>query len=225
MIRAIITDIEGTTTSISFVYDVLFPYAREKMANFIRTHREDEIVRTQLALIFNEAGKPLEEELAIAQLLTWMDEDKKITPLKTLQGLIWQHGYDQSHFKGHLYEDVPRNLRQWHQLGIQLYVYSSGSVQAQKLLFANTAWGDLTGLFSGYFDTRIGNKRERESYLHIIQDTGFAPNEILFLSDIEQELTAAAQAGIRTLLLVRDGDKPAGEFAQVSNFDQIDLPT
>lgn len=223
MTRAIITDIEGTTTSVSFVYDVLFPYAREHMATFIHQHRDDQVVREQLQLVSLESGSNLDEDRAITQLLAWMEADKKITPLKTLQGLIWEHGYQQGHFKGHLYDDVPRNLRRWHAQGIALYVYSSGSVQAQKLLFANTVEGDLTGLFSGYFDTRIGNKRESASYERIANQTGLAAQQLLFLSDIEQELEAAEKAGLKTVLLVRDADKPAGKYRQVHNFDQIQI--
>src|SRR5688500_7191218 len=110
MIKAVITDIEGTTTSISYVYDVLFPYARQQLETFINEHNDDEVVRAQLQLVSELAGRTLEDHQAITQLLAWMDEDKKLTPLKTLQGLIWQSGYEQGHFKGHLYEDVPRNL-------------------------------------------------------------------------------------------------------------------
>jgi enolase-phosphatase E1 len=223
MIKAIITDIEGTTTSISFVLDVLFPYAREHMAEYIRQHRQDQIVREQLVLVSKDSGKSLDEDQAVTQLLAWMDEDRKITPLKVLQGLIWEHGYRQHHFNGHIYEDVPRNLHRWHEQGLALYVYSSGSVHAQQLLFANTAYGDLTGLFSGYFDTRIGNKRESISYERIVNQIGFLAQEHLFLSDIEQELEAAELAGLRTLLLVREGDKQAGKYQQVRNFDQIVL--
>lgn len=223
MIRAIITDIEGTTTSVSFVYDVLFPYAREHMAAYIQSHRDHTEVRTQLELVGKELGKTLDDRQATDQLLAWMDEDRKITPLKTLQGLIWEHGYKQGHFKGHLYEDVPRNLQRWHERGIALYVYSSGSVQAQKLLFANTCFGDLTGLFSGFFDTRVGGKRETGSYERIVRQTGFQAQNMLFLSDIEQELEAADQAGIRSLLLVRGGHKEPGKFRAVRSFDQVEL--
>ena len=223
MIRAIITDIEGTTTSVSFVYDVLFPYAHEHMAAYIREHSGDTGVRTQLDLVGKDTHRTLDDEQAIEQLLTWMDEDKKITPLKTLQGLIWEHGYSQGHFKGHIYEDVPRNLRRWHDRGIALYVYSSGSVQAQKLLFANTCSGDLTALFSGYFDTRVGGKRERGSYERIIKQTGFQPESLLFLSDIEQELEAAGQAGMQTCLLIRGGHKEPGKFRIAHSFDEIEL--
>ncbi len=223
MIRAVITDIEGTTTSVSFVYDVLFPYAREHMAQFILEHRCDDAVRSQMDLVCKETGKALDDQEVINQLLTWIDEDRKITPLKALQGLIWEHGYQQAHFKGHIYNDVPRNLRKWFELGIALYVYSSGSVQAQKLLFANTCFGDLTGVFSGYFDTRIGNKRERGAYERIIAQIGFRPGEILFLSDIEQELEAAELAGIRTMLLIRGGNKQTSKYNSVRSFDEIEL--
>ncbi len=222
MIRAIITDIEGTTTSVSFVYDVLFPYAREHMAQFISEHQAEEAVRTQLDLVSKEVGRPLDVSETIAQLQVWIDEDRKITPLKSLQGLIWEHGYQQGHFKGHVYKDVSRNLQQWFERGIALYVYSSGSVQAQKLLFANTCVGDLTGLFSGYFDTRTGNKREHSSYERIIAQIGYNPDEILFLSDIEQELEAAEHAGIKTLLLIRGGNQQASKYASARSFDDID---
>lgn len=223
MIRAVITDIEGTTTSVSFVYDVLFPYAREQMATFIRNHAQEDEVRTQLDLVGRETGRSLSDEQAIEQLLAWMDEDKKITPLKTLQGLIWEEGYQLGRFKGHIYEDVPRSLRRWHDRGVALYVYSSGSVQAQKLLFAHTCFGDLTPLFSGYFDTRIGGKRDAGSYERIIKQAGFQPASMLFLSDIEQELEAAEQAGMKTMLLVRGGHREQGRFRIIQSFDQIEL--
>jgi enolase-phosphatase E1 len=145
--------------------------------------------------------------------------------LKSLQGLVWEYGYQQGHFKGHVYKDVPASLQQWYERGIALYVYSSGSVQAQKLLFANTCFGDLTGLFSGYFDTRIGNKRERSSYERIVGQIGYKPDEVLFLSDIEQELEAAEGAGIKTLLLIRGGNKQTSKYASVRSFDQIDPDT
>lgn len=193
------------------------------MASFINEHHEDDLVRAQLALVSQETGKSLDDKQVITQLLAWMDEDKKLTPLKTLQGLIWESGYNKGHFKGHIYEDVPRNLRRWHQQGIALYVYSSGSVQAQQLLFANTAYGDLTGLFSGYFDTQIGKKRECGSYARIVKQIGFPSDEILFLSDIEQELEAAELAGMKPLLLLRDGDKRPGKFNAAGSFDQIEI--
>jgi enolase-phosphatase E1 len=151
MIKAIITDIEGTTSSLSFVKDVLFPYARAKLPAFVEAHQQD----AQLQILLDDAAKIMggepDVEMLIAQFLNWIDEDKKITPLKSLQGLIWEAGYQQGDFKGHVYGDAVEALRAWKAQGLALYVYSSGSVQAQKLLFAHTEYGDLTPLFSGYF--------------------------------------------------------------------------
>jgi enolase-phosphatase E1 len=143
-------------------------------------------------------------------LHAWIAEDRKATPLKTLQGLIWAEGYAETGLLGHVYPDVPPVLRAWRESGIELYVYSSGSVTAQKVLFAHTFAGDLTPLFSGYFDTTTGPKREAASYAEIAAATGFRPAEIVFLSDIEEELDAARAAGLRTARLLRPDDTPSG---------------
>lgn len=226
MIRAIVTDIEGTTSSLSFVKDVLFPYAREHMANFVAHHNEDPEVHGLLDDARREAGGDLDGEQLVQQLLRWIDEDRKVTPLKALQGLIWEHGYRQGDFTGHVYEDAFRKLREWHGAGIRLYVYSSGSVYAQKLLFGYSDFGDMTPLFSGYFDTRIGHKRESKSYDAIVDELALPANEILFLSDITEELDAADQAGMKTLQLVRDGStETASRHAQAKDFDEISLST
>jgi len=223
MIRAIVTDIEGTTSSLSFVKDVLFPYAREHMADFVAQHQEKPEVRGLLDDARSEAGGELDDEQLVQQLIKWIDEDKKVTPLKALQGLIWEHGYRQGDFTGHVYEDAYRKLREWHDAGINLYVYSSGSVYAQKLLFGYSDFGDMTPLFSGYFDTRIGHKRERDSYDAIVNELALPANEILFLSDITEELDAADQAGMQTLQLVRDwATDTAARHVQTKNFDEID---
>jgi len=206
MIKAIVTDIEGTTTSLSFVKDVLFPYARQHIAEFVRQHATEPEVKIQLDEVSNIVGQPLDLEQVIAQLVQWIDEDQKITPLKTLQGMIWQAGYKSSDFTGHVYEDAARKLRDWHEQGVKLYVFSSGSVKAQQLIFGYSDFGDLTPLFSGYFDTRIGSKREIDAYRHIVMQLGLPAEEILFLSDIEQELDAASEAGMQALQLVRDAD-------------------
>jgi enolase-phosphatase E1 len=224
MIKAILTDIEGTTSSLSFVKDVLFPYARERMAEFVRAHAAEPAVRRELEEVEKISGKSLNDAEIIAQLIRWIDEDKKITPLKSLQGMIWEDGYKKDAFKGHMYEDAVRHLQQWHQAGLRLYVFSSGSVQAQKLLFAHTACGDLTPLFSGYFDTTSGNKREAESYRRIVAAIGAAPGDVLFLSDIKEELDAARAAGMQVTWLVRDGALDAtAPHRQVRNFDEIRL--
>lgn len=224
MIKVILTDIEGTTSSLSFVKDVLFPYARERMAEFVRTHAMEPAVRQELQEVRRISGGNLSEPEIIAQLIRWIDEDKKITPLKSLQGMIWEDGYKKGDFKGHMYEDAVRHLKKWKQAGIRLYVFSSGSVQAQKLLFAHTEYGDLTPLFSGYFDTTIGNKREVDSYRRIAEAIGNPPGDILFLSDIKEELDAARVAGMHVTWLVRDGvpDSKA-PHRQVQNFEEITL--
>ena len=224
MIKTIVTDIEGTTSSLSFVKDVLFPYSREHMAEFVRAHAQEPAVRHELDEVRRLSGKNLTEAEVIEQLLRWIAEDKKITPLKSLQGMIWEDGYKKGDFKGHMYEDAVRHLEKWKQAGIRLYVFSSGSVQAQKLLFAHTGYGDLTPLFSGYFDTNIGNKREADSYRKIAAAIGSAPDDILFLSDIREELDAAHAAGMQTIWLVRDGAiDPKAAHRQITNFDAISL--
>lgn len=204
MIKAIVTDIEGTTSSLSFVKDVLFPYAREHLPDFVRKHQNDTEVASLLDDARRESGAELDNEQLITQFIDWIDRDQKITPLKSLQGLIWEAGYRQDDFNGHVYEDAARQLKAWKEAGYALYVYSSGSVYAQKLLFGHTEYGDLTPLFSGYFDTHVGGKRERASYQHIAKQIQFLPDEILFLSDIKEELDAARQAGFSTYWLVRE---------------------
>jgi enolase-phosphatase E1 len=223
MVRAILTDIEGTTTSLSFVKDELFPYARARMADFVRTHAADPAVRARLNETGKIAGRPLADDEAVAQLIAWIDEDKKITPLKALQGMIWEAGYRRGDFQGHVYDDAARQLRRWNEQGLKLYVFSSGSVQAQKLLFGHTAFGDLTPLFSGYFDTTVGNKREAAAYSAIAGKIGLAPATMLFLSDVREELDAARAAGMRTTQVLREGVVPAPGHGHVSRFDQITL--
>lgn len=224
MIRAIVTDIEGTTSSLSFVKDVLFPYARKHMADYIRSHVGESNIAPLLNDVRMEVGEDVDLEGVIAKLEQWIDEDKKITVLKTLQGLLWESGYQQGDFQGHIYDDAKQQLEQWHDQGIELYVYSSGSVQAQKLLFGFTSYGDLNNLFTGYFDTRIGAKMESESYSSIAREIGVDSGEILFLSDIEAELDAARKAGMQTVWLVRDGEPDINaSHRQVKNFNAIKL--
>ena len=220
MIKAIVTDIEGTTSSISFVHQVLFPYAREHMADFITERSDTAAVREQLLAVNQEVGRVLSDEQAIAQLLEWIDQDKKITPLKALQGMIWQEGYEKGAYQGHVYEDAYQQLNAWFARGIQLYVYSSGSVKAQQLLFSHTAFGDMTPIFNGYFDTRVGGKRESASYQRIAQQIGLAPEQILFLSDIDEELLAAQCVGMEIALLKRvDGEGSSQRHVYASFLD------
>lgn len=222
MIQAIVTDIEGTTSSLSFVKDVLFPYARAHLADFVRQHQQDETVKSLLDDVKAMVSTDLDLEQMIAQLIAWIDADQKITPLKSLQGLIWDAGYRHGDFKGHIYADAAQCLQQWHQQGLKLYVYSSGSVQAQNLLFAFSEAGDLTPLFSGYFDTHIGGKREAASYQRIAEQIALDAKNILFLSDIVEELDAARQAGLDTRWLLRDQAIPAAtSHAAVADFNSI----
>ncbi len=223
MIKAIVTDIEGTTSSLSFVKDVLFPYARAHLADFVQSHVNEPAIKALLEETCEIVGERLDTGQIIAQLINWMDEDKKVTPLKSLQGLIWEEGYSRGDFSGHLYPDVAEQLKKWHDQGLALYIYSSGSVQAQKLLFAHTESGDLTPLFSGYFDTHIGGKKEVSSYQHIAGYMGLPADQILFLSDITEELNAAKTAAFVTIQLIREGliDNQANH-PQVSSFAEIE---
>lgn len=204
MITTILTDIEGTTSSISFIKDVLFPYARERLPAFVVTHTDNPDVQHWLHEAAKEAGlvSATQQEL-IDLLISWIDADRKSTALKALQGMIWQEGYTSGEYRAHIYPEVPAQLRAWQAAGKRLYVYSSGSVPAQKLLFAHTDAGDLTSVFSGYFDTEVGAKRDAESYRRIATAIGVAASEILFLSDIVEELDAARIAGMQTTLLAR----------------------
>lgn len=224
MIKAIVTDIEGTTSSLSFVKEVLFPYARLHMAEFVHQHASEPDVKIQLEEVCDVVGQQLDLEQVIAQLVQWIDEDQKLTPLKALQGMIWQAGYKAGDFTGHVYKDAADKLHDWHGQGIKLYVFSSGSVKAQQLIFAYSDFGDLTPLFSGYFDTRIGPKRETEAYTQIAESIALPAAEILFLSDIEQELDAAAEAGMQTLQLIRDsGTSCSNQHPSLPDFTEINI--
>ena len=204
MIRAILTDIEGTTSSISFVKDVLFPYARKRLPAFVATHADKPEVQHWLHETAKEAGlvSASQHEL-VALLQRWIDEDRKATPLKALQGLVWEDGYRSGEFQAHVYADVAPKLRAWKQQGLDLYVYSSGSVTAQKLFFGFSEAGDLTPLFSGFFDTETGPKRDANSYRSIAIAIGQPADAVLFLSDVVEELDAAQSAGMKTTLLAR----------------------
>lgn len=224
-IRAILTDIEGTTSSISFVKDVLFPYARKRLPAFVVTHADQPDVQHWLQEAAREAGLVSADEQEIIELLIgWIDSDRKSTALKALQGMIWADGYKDAAFRAHIYEDAARCMQAWAANGLRLYVYSSGSVPAQKLLFGNTEAGDLTSVFSGYFDTETGAKRESASYARIAEAIALPAAEILFLSDIVEELDAAQMSGMQTILLARDADGcPADSRHRcVVNFDAID---
>ncbi len=203
MIRAVITDIEGTTTSIAFVHDVLFPYAAAQLEPFVRARGADPVVQATLAEL-GQGGDPL----AAARDL--MARDVKSTPLKRLQGWIWEAGYADGSLLADVYPDVAPQLRAWRDAGLRLAVYSSGSVHAQKLLFAHTRAGDLTGLFTGWFDTTTGPKTAPASFARIATVLDVRPAEALFLSDAAPELDAARAAGLQAVGIARGADVPPG---------------
>lgn len=222
VIKAIVTDIEGTTSSIDFVHQTLFPYAKQHLRGFLREHAGDDAVQHLMDDVEAIVGHDLSIDEAADVLEQWIAEDRKATPLKALQGMIWDIGYRSGELQGHVYADTPDALRRWHAAGHKLYVYSSGSVEAQKLIFGHTAYGDLTPLFSGYFDTRIGAKRETDSYRAILREIGLPGEAVLFLSDIGAELDAAHAAGLQTFQLLRDDKaEPSATHRHASDFTNI----
>lgn len=223
---AIVTDIEGTTGSIAFVHDVLFPYARDHLADFVERRRADPRVAHVLRETARTADEPdADEARTIEILLAWMREDRKATPLKTLQGLVWAEGYARGELLGHIYPDALAGLQRWHALHIALYVYSSGSIAAQKLLFGCSTAGDVTALFRGFFDTTSGAKTDVAAYRRIAAGIRTAPPEILFLSDREVELDAARSAGWQVACLARPNETLAGFVSKhptFASFAEID---
>jgi enolase-phosphatase E1 len=207
-VRAILTDIEGTTTDIAFVHRVLFPLARAAMSGFVSGHAEDPAVAAVRRTLAAEAGRgeasvTLDE--VTDRLVAWIDADVKDTALKAIQGAIWREAYARGALRSHVYDDVEPALRRWQAAKIPVYVFSSGSVEAQRSLFLHSVAGDLTGFFAGYFDTTTGPKKEAPSYARIAGAIGEAPGAVLFLSDVIAELDAARAAGMQTTLLARPG--------------------
>ena len=225
MIRCVLMDIEGTIISVAFVREVLFPYAKHRLAAFLREQQEVPALRQWttacLDTVAQELGRrPSYEELP-GFLCRWIEEDRKHPGLKAIQGMIWHDGYQAGAFTPGLYEDVAPALKRWRRNGLRLALYSSGSEQAQRLLVEHTTDGDLTGLFSNFFDTSIGAKTETASYRHIGQVLALSSNDILFLSDIEAELDAAAEAGFNTTQIVRAGTNAGTAHPVCSNFGDM----
>ena len=229
-VRVVLLDIEGTTTAVSFVYDVLFPFARARLGESLagRVGAED---RRALAAEHghetDESAPPwphhaAEDVAAAAAYAAWlMDHDRKSTALKALQGRIWAAGYASGTLRSHLYPDVRPALERWRAEGLRIAIFSSGSVLAQRLLFGHTAHGDLTPLIDGFFDTTTGPKRDEQSYGRIAGALSVAPSSVLFVSDVREELDAARAAGLRTALCVRDGAPPANGHPVVRTFDEV----
>ncbi|EYB80771.1 hypothetical protein Y032_0400g754 [Ancylostoma ceylanicum] len=222
----LLLDIEGTVTSISFVKDTLFPCAYEAVERFVREHFDD----APVAKIIGDLRQVSEEESKLDSNIRlvrenkdeciedithnvrhWINIDKKITPMKALQGLIWEEAYRKGDVKGHVYPDVLPALQA---LSVPTYIYSSGSVLAQKMLFGHSIAGDLTKILSGYFDTNVGLKGEPNSYTKICEQINVKPSDVLFLTDVETEARAARAAGLQTMLVVRDGNAPLSDEAK-----------
>jgi enolase-phosphatase E1 len=202
-------DIEGTLISVAFVRDTLFPFAKQRLAPFLYERQHDpEVLRwtteCQDAIEHEIGTRPAYEELPV-MLAGWIDQDRKQACLKALQGMIWEEGYRERRFAPELYDDVLPALTQWRVRGIRRGIYSSGSERAQRLLFAHTNVGDVTSLFEHFFDTGVGEKKTASSYHTISEQIGLPPHHILFLSDTERELDAAALTGFRTAHIVRPG--------------------
>lgn len=222
-VRSLLLDIEGTTTPISFVYEVLFPFARRRVETFLHEHGDEEPVAADLRELerlraAETAGQP------IAEFARWlMDQDRKDTPLKSLQGKIWEEGYCRGELRGQLFPDVPRALRRWQAQGRDISIFSSGSVLAQRLLFAHSDAGDLAPLVRAYFDTTVGAKKESASYRRIAEKLERQPAEILFISDVVAELDAARAAGLSTILAVRPGNRPVSQPhpTTITSFDEL----
>jgi enolase-phosphatase E1 len=251
-IRGILLDIEGTTTSISFVYDVLFPYARQHVREFLQKYSHDAPVRDALARLHEQHANDVRQALnpppvpdrgwlslrepllrakggdtevdAIISYINWlMDRDSKAEPLKALQGMIWEEGYTKGDVQGHVFPDVPAAFERWRKEGKAIAIFSSGSVLAQKLLFGRTIAGDLKPFIKNYFDTTTGPKRQPQSYRAIAGVMGLRPKDIVFISDVTEELDAAAVAGMTTLLCSRPGNhpQPSSQHTIIRSFDEI----
>ncbi len=221
-IRAIVVDTAGTTTDLNFIQDTLFPYSSKALADFLEDNQTNVLVDNCISDVKDIALEPdasLERVVEILQ--QWIAEDRKATPLKTLQGLIWKQGYAKGEFKGHIYPDFIDSVKEIKAQNVRLYSFSSGSVDAQKLLFSHSDGGDLTEFFDGHFDTRTGNKLFKQAYLNIINTISLAPKQVLFISDVLEELKAAEQAGMRVMQMVRETTQRTGDYPQISNFKEL----
>jgi enolase-phosphatase E1 len=232
-IRGVVLDIEGTTTPVSFVYDVLFPYARAHLREFLDSQVDFGGVEQEEALLHAEYLEDLRSgesppdprrEATLPAYVEWlMHRDRKSPGLKRLQGRIWERGYAEGTLVGEVFPDVPRALRRWYEAGTAIAIYSSGSVLGQRLLFGHTRVGDLTRYIRRYFDTAVGSKRTVKSYVAIAEAMELTGWQLLFVSDVPQELDAAAESGMRTVLCVRPGNAPVESAGRdvIQSFDEI----
>lgn len=226
---AILLDVEGTTSAVAYVYDVMFPFAKRELDRYVETHWD----HAALASVREEAATDSGDPAAASDrgrfqevMREWMASDAKITALKQLQGLIWEAGFESGELRAHIYDDVPAALERWQERGVALGIYSSGSVHAQKLFFGHTERGDLSRYFEVHFDTLVGPKRDEFSYLKIADQWRRPPEDVLFVSDVVEELDAARDAGMGTALCLRPGNAPVADpngHPQVTTFDEITI--
>ena len=235
--QGILLDIEGTTSSISFVYDVMFPFARRELDEYLCANWNSPELNDVCDLIARDAGRESfaawcadetdegkRRQLVREKVARLMDADAKVTGLKQLQGLIWRSGFEGGQMQAHVYNDVLPAIQAWNDAGGDVRIYSSGSIAAQKLFFGHTVFGDMRHLFRGHYDTTTGSKKEAASYRAIANDFGLPPSEILFLSDVPSELDAARGAGLQTGLCERPGNAevPADHgHPEFTSFEQI----
>ena len=239
-IRCLLLDIEGTTSSLSFVHDVMFPMVRMRLASFLARHWGEDPLEKAIRQMASELPQehPLQslrdismssaQSRVIQEVTIQMDEDRKATGLKMLQGLIWREAFEAGDLQAHVYEDVPPALDAWCQAGIDIRIYSSGSIASQKLFFGHTVAGNLLGYLTGFYDTTIGSKREPKSYQAILQDLRLRipeieADQVVFVSDIPAELAAAQETGIRPVLSVRPGNPTIHEryFPHITSFGEL----
>jgi enolase-phosphatase E1 len=240
--NGILLDVEGTTTPVDFVYQILFPYARKHAKNFLAAHFASDEVQANIARLIEEnaedqrrglhppdlhtASKETPLESVLAYFFWLMGQDRKSTGLKSLQGRIWEEGYRKGALRSQIFRDVPPALAAWHAQRKDIRIFSSGSILAQKLLFAHTEAGDLTRFIKGYFDTTVGSKTDPQSFRRISMAFECPASDILFISDVTSELEAARTSGMQTALCVRPGNRPqpgTSEYCVIQSFDQLNL--
>ncbi|RUM58702.1 MAG: acireductone synthase [Persephonella sp.] len=227
MIKVILVDIEGTISPINFVKNVMFPYSKENLGKFLKENYDKPEIKKILEDVEKIEGRKLQLDEIIQLLKKWIDEDKKLTPLKEIQGYIWEEGFKSGKLKAPLFEDAYKKLKEWKKKGYKIFIYSSGSVKAQKLFFSHSEFGNILNLFNGHFDTKIGNKKDKNSYLRIAKELGVNPNEIIFLSDSLEEIIAAKESGMNVIKVSREGetewvDNLSG-IKQVKSFNELDI--
>ncbi len=226
--QGILLDVEGTTSAVAYVYDEMFPFARKHMRAYIGRNWHNKSfaqVVEQLAADANDKDANFSPDMLAAAAERLMDADVKATGLKQLQGLVWEAGFRSGALVAHVYDDVAPQLKAWHQAGLGIRIYSSGSVHSQRLFFGHTVAGDLLPLVEGHYDTTTGPKREAESYRIIASDWGLAAEQIIFLSDIPQELAAAGEAGMKVALVNRPGNASVDDhdFPVINSFDELNV--